>query len=104
MPMSVHHERGERYMPLPARSWTVSCRACDLVIGTVEDGHFVHDETCTKPLAIGAGLLRCCQCGGSLAGDPRPLAPLADAEPEPAVPVLQFRRPELSEDDVRQRL
>ena len=46
------------------------------------------------PSSIGAGLLRCCQCGGSLAGDPRPLAPLADAEDEPAVPLLQFRRPQ----------
>ena len=91
-------------MPLPTRSWTVSCRACDLVIGTVEDGRFVHDQACARPLAIGAGLLRCCQCGGSLAGDPRPLAPLADAEDAPAVPPLRFRRPAPSETDVRQRL
>ena len=90
-------------MLLPARSWTVSCRACDLVIGTVEDGRFVHDQACTRPLAIGAGLLRCCQCGGSLAGDPRPLAPLAEAD-EPAIPLLRFRRPELDEGDARQRL
>ena len=91
-------------MPLPARSWTVSCRTCDLVIGTVEDGRFVHDPACTRPLAIGAGLLRCCQCGGSLAGDPRPFAPVLEIEDEPAVPLLHFRRPDLTEGDTRQRL
>ena len=91
-------------MPLSARSWTVSCRACDLVIGTVDDGRFVHDPACTRPLAIGAGLLRCCNCGGSLVGDPRPLAPLADADDEPAIPLLRFRRPDLTEADTRQRL
>lgn len=91
-------------MLLPARSWTVSCRACDLVIGTVEDGRFVHDPACTWPLAIGAGLLRCCRCGGSLAGDPRPVAPLADVDDEPAIPLLRFRRPDLPEGDARQRL
>ena len=90
-------------MPLPARSWTVSCRACDLVIGSVEGGRFVHDPSCTRPLVIGAGLLRCCQCGGALAGDPRPLAPLVDDE-ERIVPVLRFRRPAVSESEVRQRL
>ena len=91
-------------MPLPARSWTVSCRACDLVIGTVEDGRFVHDQACTRPLAIGSGLLRCCQCGGSLAGDPRPLASIEELEDERAAPVLQFRRTQVSETDLRQRL
>jgi hypothetical protein len=74
------------------------------VIGTVEDGRFVHDQACTRPLAIGAGLLRCCQCGGSLAGDPRPLASIAEIEDQPAVPLLHFRRPDLNEEDARQRL
>ena len=91
-------------MPLPTRSWTVSCRACDLVIGAVEGGRFVHDPACTGPLAIGTGVLRCCQCGGPLAGDPRPLAALEEAEAEPVAPVLRFRRPAMSEVDVRQRL
>ena len=90
-------------MSLPARTWTVSCRACDLVIGSIEGGHFVHDPSCTRPLAIGDGLLRCCQCGGLLDGDPRPFAPLVDDE-EPIVPVLRFRRPAVSESEVRQRL
>jgi hypothetical protein len=98
-------------MPLPSRSWTVSCRTCDLIIGTVEDGRFVHEQACTAPLAIGAGLLRCCQCGGPLAGDPRPLAPRevpadvgagdARAVQRPQiVPPLQFRRPDLSGGEV----
>jgi hypothetical protein len=55
-------------MPLPAQSWTVSCPACNLVIGAVEGGRFVHDAACGRPLAIGTGLLRCCQCGGRLSG------------------------------------
>ena len=29
-----------------------------------EDGRFVHDPACASPLAIGTGLMRCCQCGG----------------------------------------
>jgi len=91
-------------MPLPTRSWTVSCPACVLVVGAVEGGRFVHDPACSRPLAIGAGLLRCCQCGGPLVGDPRPLAALAEAEEEPIASVLRFRRPEPSEGDVRQRL
>ena len=91
-------------MTLPSRSWTVSCRACDLVIGAVEDGRFVHDPSCTRPLVIGAGLLRCCQCGGALAGDPRPLATLDEAEEEREVPLLPFRRPALGDGEVRQRL
>ena len=80
-------------MPLPTRSWTVSCRACELVIGAVENGRFVHDPGCARPLAIGAGLLRCCQCGGPLAGDPRPLAGRQEHE-ERVFPVLRFRHPD----------
>lgn len=74
-------------MPLPGQSWTVSCRACDLVIGAVEGGRFVHDPSCSRPLAIGLGLMRCCQCGGKLAGDPRPLTAIVQDE-TPAVPVV----------------
>ena len=92
-------------MSLPTRSWTVSCRTCDLVIGTVEGGRFVHDPTCSRPLAIGVGSLRCCQCGGALAGDPRPLAPVVDeADEAQTLPLLQFGRARVSEGDTRQRL
>ena len=97
-------------MPLSAHAWTVLCRACDLMIGTVEDGRFVHDPTCTRPLAIGAGLMRCCQCGGRLTAGQRPVvAPdldeldddLADAAP---AMILRFMRPAIAEGDTRQRL
>ena len=93
-------------MPLSAHAWTVLCRACDLVIGTVEDGRFVHDPTCTRPLAIGAGVMRCCQCGGRLTAGPRPVAApdLADLEEEPPASVLRFLRPAIAEGDARQRL
>jgi hypothetical protein len=93
-------------MPLSAHAWTVLCRACDLVIGTVEDGRFVHDPTCTRPLAIGAGVMRCCQCGGRLTAGQRPVvAPeLEDLEEEPPASVLRFLRPAIAEGDARQRL
>jgi hypothetical protein len=96
-------------MQLPAQSWTVSCRACDLVIGAVEGGRFVHDAACAEPLSIGAGLLRCCQCGGRLDGvaqsavvaDVKLEASFADDMP-PAM-ILPFARRQLHE-DTRQRL
>ncbi len=70
-------------MSLPQQSWTVSCRACDLVIGAVEDGRFIHDEACAQPLSIGTGQLRCCHCGGRLAGEARPVpAPLPSDDDE----------------------
>mgnify|MGYP000925360159 CR=1 FL=1 len=76
-------------MPLPVQSWTVSCRACEIVVGAVEGGRFVHDPACSRPLAIGAGLLRCCQCGGRLDGDPRPLAvTIEDEDDAPTASVL----------------
>lgn len=95
-------------MPLSAHAWTVLCRACDLVIGTVEDGRFVHDPTCPRPLAIGAGLMRCCQCGGRLTAGQRPVVTpdLDDLEDEDDTPasVLRFMRPAIAEGDARQRL
>jgi hypothetical protein len=95
-------------MPLPSPSWTVSCRACDLVIGTVEGGRFVHDPACAHPLAIGSGLLRCCQCGGRLAGDPRPLAVVVDDEdddaPEFEIAPLSFMAAARRVGEARQRL
>jgi hypothetical protein len=90
-------------MPLSAHAWTALCRACDLVIGTVEDGRFVHDPACTRPLAIGAGTLRCCHCGGHLTADARPIArPAREERPAPAV--LRFASPDLAEGEARQRL
>src|SRR5215207_10345799 len=99
---------GEHLMPSSSHAWTVLCRACDLVIGTVEDGRFVHDPVCTSPLAIGAGLMRCCQCGGRLTPNALPVAEQdadeQDLEELPPASVLRFMRSALSERDTRQRL
>jgi hypothetical protein len=91
-------------MPSSAQSWTVSCRACDLVIGAVEDGRFVHDPMCTRPLAIGAGLLRCCQCGGRLDAEALPFAATEEIDEAPAVHLLRFVPMALREDEARKRL
>jgi len=93
-------------MPRSAYTWTALCRACDLVIGTVEDGRFVHDPTCTSPLAIGSGMMRCCQCGGRLTSGPRTVvAPERDELDEsPARNVLRFLPTGVAEGDTRQRL
>jgi hypothetical protein len=91
-------------MPLSAHAWTVLCRACgDLVIGTVEDGRFVHDPTCPQPLSIDAGSMRCCQCGGRLTSGVRPVA-VQEPEEEPPTSILRFARTALAEGDTRQRL
>jgi hypothetical protein len=95
-------------MPSSAHAWTVLCRACDLVIGTVEDGRFLHDPACTSPLAIGAGLMRCCQCGGRLTPDAWPVAEQDvdehDVEDLPPASLLLFMPSGLSGRDTRQRL
>lgn len=90
-------------MPLPARSWTVSCHSCNLVIGAVEGGRFVHDATCTEPLTIGAGLLRCCRCGGRLTGVAQAVPTIEVEISARSTSVLQFVRPPVAE-DTRQRL
>jgi len=91
-------------MPLSAHAWTVLCRACDLVVGTVEDGRYVHDPTCTSPLAIGAGLMRCCKCGGRLTAGDRPIVAAPAREERPTPNVLRFLSADLAEGDTRQRL
>jgi hypothetical protein len=48
------------------RRWMVSCAACEIGIGLVTGGRFVHDPACAQPLAIGRGAMRCCRCGGVL--------------------------------------
>jgi len=104
---------GEHLMPSSSHAWTVLCRACDLVIGTVEDGCFVHDPACVSPLAIGAGLMRCCQCGGRLTPDAQFIvahdvdeqdADEHDVEDLPPASMLRFVRPGLGERDTRRRL
>lgn len=94
-------------MPLSAYAWTVLCRACDLVIGSVEDGRFVHDPTCTRPLAIGAGLMRCCQCGGRLSPGQRPAAAPEPSDLDQDVPppsVIRFLPSAIAKGEARRRL
>ena len=54
----------------PAPRWDARCAGCDLTIGSVEDGRFVHDLDCRRPLRIQRGALACCQCGGPLQARP----------------------------------
>jgi hypothetical protein len=91
-------------MPLPARVWIVSCPACSIVIGEVQDGRFLHDPDCSRPLSIGAGVLRCCQCSGRLTGREQP-AVVVDVEEETTTStVLRFVRRAEPLEDLRQRL
>jgi hypothetical protein len=53
-------------MPLPERSWTVSCTRCDILVGVVDGGRFIHNPDCIHPRAIAGGTMRCCGCGGTL--------------------------------------
>jgi hypothetical protein len=48
------------------RCWTVSCARCDVLVGIVDGGRFVHNPDCAQPLSIGRGVMRCCDCGGEL--------------------------------------
>ena len=69
------------------RRWTALCKRCNLVIGVVDGGRFIHDPDCTQPLAIGRGTigrgtLRCCRCNGSLTvvEEPNQRVPRYDAD------------------------
>ena len=90
-------------MPLSAHAWTVLCRGCDLVVGIVEDGRFEHDPTCSQPLAIGAGTMRCCQCGGSLTAGQRPAARPRPADELVPTPIVRFGAREAAKGELRQR-
>jgi len=70
----------------------------------VEDGRFVHDPTCTSPLAIGAGMMRCCKCGGRLTAGERPVATAPAPDERVTRSVLRFMPAGLAEGDTRQRL
>jgi len=39
---------------------------CDVLVGVVNGGRFIHNPDCARPLAIGEGVMRCCDCGGEL--------------------------------------
>jgi hypothetical protein len=39
---------------------------CDVLVGVVDGGRFIHNPDCAQPLSIGRGTMRCCDCGGEL--------------------------------------
>jgi hypothetical protein len=92
-------------MELSGRRWIASCAACEIVIGFVEEGRFVHDPECSQPLAIGRGTMRCCRCGGTLAVVEEPSDPLDTAEPEepPSIQHLAHELSALRAREARQR-
>src|SRR5262245_20626851 len=53
-------------MPSGERCWTVSCARCNVLVGVVDGGRFIHNPDCSQPLAISRGAMRCCDCGGEL--------------------------------------
>ena len=65
-------------MPLPKRCWTVSCARCDVLVGIVDAGRFIHNPDCTHPLAIAGGTMRCCGCGGDLTVTEQPVVGTLD--------------------------
>lgn len=82
MVRSVHDERwGEPTMEQSDRRWTVSCAACEIVIGHVDGGRFVHQPECLEPLAIRRGTMRCCRCGGGLTVMEDPVEAVEPDEP-----------------------
>ncbi len=65
-------------MPLPERCWTVSCARCDVLVGVVDGGRFIHNPDCGHPLAIAGGTMRCCGCGGELTVTEQPVLDAID--------------------------
>jgi hypothetical protein len=50
--------------------YEVRCLLCGAEIGSIVFGHFERHAGCSTPLPRRFGLLRCCQCGGSLYLEP----------------------------------
>ena len=48
------------------RIWEVACRQCELTVGRLVGGRFIHDTSCPLPQRIAGGALRCCRCGGAV--------------------------------------
>ena len=48
----------------------LSCMMCGRLVGQVIDGRVVHRVGCGGQLRVDRGLLRCCQCGGSVYREP----------------------------------
>ena len=48
----------------------LSCMMCGRMVGQIVDGQIVHRTGCGGQLRLERGLLRCCQCGGSVYREP----------------------------------
>ncbi|MGE3273318.1 MAG: hypothetical protein AB7P40_31585 [Chloroflexota bacterium] len=48
----------------------LSCMMCGRQVGQIVDGTIVHRSGCGGTLRLERGLLRCCQCGGSVYREP----------------------------------
>ena len=48
----------------------LSCMMCGRMVGQIVDGNIVHRTGCGGTLRLDRGLLRCCQCGGSVYREP----------------------------------
>ena len=48
----------------------LSCMMCGRNVGQMVDGNIVHRAGCGGTLRLDRGLLRCCQCGGSVYREP----------------------------------
>lgn len=48
----------------------LSCLMCGRQVGQLVDGRVVHRAGCGGQLRIDRGMLRCCQCGGSVYREP----------------------------------
>jgi hypothetical protein len=48
----------------------LSCMMCGRMVGQIVDGNIVHRSGCGGQLRLDRGLLRCCQCGGSVYREP----------------------------------
>jgi hypothetical protein len=48
----------------------LSCLMCGRMVGQIVDGQIVHRAGCGGTLRVERGMLRCCQCGGSVYREP----------------------------------
>lgn len=97
-------------MPMLERCWTVSCARCDVLVGVVDGGRFIHNPDCEFPLAIAGGTMRCCGCGGELTMTEQPVVVAldefdddAELDELPNVRVLSMAPLELRRREARRR-
>ncbi|MCC7369550.1 MAG: hypothetical protein IT306_14070 [Chloroflexi bacterium] len=73
--MSVATAQNDTVMASPLRRRGVvqadlACMMCGRNVGQIVDGNIVHRTGCGGRLRLERGLLRCCQCGGSVYREP----------------------------------